>query len=339
MTICIFVKITTLIKMKHLTLTTILVGLIFLFSSCGGGKQENQAKTNTKEDQSELRNFTAQSGLIIGENIPESYTIEPTRIVAAGDIRLWTMIDNDRDFYKIMEYDYAEILDPNKETKIDGLPALTNKHKYQANGDMIARTWLIWNGIDQIQITVQAPAENWDDNIAEDLISYIRITEREGEPTLPKPKEDPKHIVPTVFPEEGIMLFETHLSKDAILTTKKIENAMRFFEAMISIDSTDYANNEEIDHQAVLNQLAKENGLKDYTSFEQITMSSNAAYSLMHSFNDIMEMDKESEDYNFTYDITKSFIEQANLSYSDIRFVYDNWESVKPFVKQLEAYK
>jgi len=270
--------------------------------------------------------------------VPEEFQVRGEGIDAEGDHRLYVMIDNDREFYKIMEYDYAEILEPNKETKVDGLPALTNKHKYQANGDMIARTWLIWNGIDQIQITVQAPAKKINDETAKTLIDLIKINKREGNPELPEPKEEARHIAPEVFPEDGIMLFEEYFSKNIVLDLEKITNAIKFYDAMVNLDSTDIAD-KEIEQDALFNELAQECGLDNYAQFEQITMSSNAVYSLMHSFNEIQEFDAESEDYKFTYDIIKSFIEQSKLSYEDIRFVFNEWDHVKPFVLQLENHK
>ncbi|MDA3911238.1 MAG: hypothetical protein PF448_07775 [Bacteroidales bacterium] len=322
--------------MKKLLLFIFFASTLSLILSCGGETSDKKSDDETKTENQEAK-LSAKDGLVTAE-LPSEFKARGEGIDAADEHRLYVMIDNEREFYKIMEYDYAEILDPNKETKIDGLPALTNKYKYQANGDMIARTWLIWNGIDQIQITVQAPAENFDDELANKLIGLIKINEREGELVLPEPKEEARHIVPETFPEDGIMLFEEYFSKDVVLDLEKIANAMSFFDAMVNIDSTDIAD-EEMEQTEFLNNLAKEYGLDNYAQFEQITMSSNGAYSLMHSFNEIQTLDEESEDYKFTYDIIKSFIEQSKLSYEDIKFVFDEWDQVKRFVLQLENNK
>ncbi len=323
--------------MKKLITIVLFASALSFLLSCGGNSngEKDTSDSDTKTEKQENK-LSIKDGLITAV-VPEEFQIRGEGIDAEGNHRLYVMIDNDREFYEIMEYDYAEILDPNKETKVDGLPALTNKHKFQANGDMIARAWLVWNGIDQIQITVQAPAENFDDEIANSLIELIKISERDGEPTLPEPVEEARHIVPEVFPENGIMLFEDYLSQDVVLDIEKIANAMKFFDAMISMDSTDIS--EEKPEMEVLDELAVENGLDDFAQFEQIVMSSNAAYSLMHSFNDIQNLDTESDDYKMTYDIIKSFIEQSKLSYDDAKFVFEEWDHVKPFIIQLEESK
>jgi hypothetical protein len=322
--------------MKRIHLFILIASTASLLLSCGGETSDKESKDETKTEKSENK-LSIKDGLITA-NVPDEFQVSGKGIDAENDHRLYVRFDNDTEFYKLMEYDYAEILDPNKETKVDGLPALTNKHKYQANGDMIARTWLVWNGIDQIIITVQAPAGNFEDDIANSLIELIKINKREGEPVLPEPKEEARHIAPETFPEDGIMLFEEYFSKDVVLDVEKIVNAMEFFDAMVSLDSTDISE-DEAEQKEVLNNLAKEHGLDNYAQFEQITMSSNGAYSLMHSFNDIQELDAESDDYKFTYDIIKSFIEQSKLSYEDIKFVFDEWDQVKPFVLQLENHK
>ncbi len=322
-------------KQKQIVLW-LLVGMIMVFAqSCGSNDKAEQ--TEEKKEAKKSGAFSAEGGLLTAD-VPDQYSVEGAKILAEGDIRLYSVIDNDSDFYKIMEYGHAEILDTNKETEVDGLPALTNKHKYRTNIDMIARTWLIWNGIDQIQITVQAPAENWSDEIAEDLITYIKINKREGSPELPAPKEKAAHIVPEAFPEEGILLFEDALSQEAVLDLDKISRAMSFFEAMVNLEEMDIEEPES-GPESALQELALEHGLADFSEFEQITMSSNAAFSLMHSFVEIQEMKEGSEAYKFTFDIIESFIQQAKLSYQDIRFVFDEWDHVKAYVKQLEEHK
>jgi len=322
--------------MKKLFLFILIASTASLLLSCGGETSDKESNEKTKTEKQENQ-LSLKDGLITA-NVPDEFQVRGEGIDAENDHRLYVRIDNDNEFYKIMEYDYAEILDPNKETKVDGLPALTNKHKYQANGDMIARTCLVWNGIDQIIITVQAPAENFNDELANKLIGLIKINKKEGTPELPEQKEEAKHIVPETFPEDGIMLFEEYFTNNVVLDIEKIANAMSFFDAMVSLDSTDISE-DEAEQGEVLNNLAKEHGLDNYAQFEQITMSSNAAYSLMHSFNDIQALDAESDDYKFTYDIIKSFIEQSKLSYEDIQFVFDEWDQVKPFVLQLENHK
>lgn len=323
--------------MKKLFTIVLFASALSFLLSCGGNSNDENSATDSDSKNEKVENkLSAKDGLVTAI-VPEEFTIRGEGIDAEGDHRLYITIDNDREFYKVMEYDYAEILDPNKETEVDELPALTNKHKYQANGDMIARTWLVWNGIDQIQITVQAPAENFDDEIANSLIKLIKINKRDGDPTLPEPVEEARHIAPEAFPENGIMLFEDYLSQDVVLDIEKIANAMKFFDAMIGMDSTDIS--EEKTEMEVLDELAVENGLENFAQFEQIVMSSNAAYSLMHSFNDIQELDAESDDYKMTYDIIKSFIEQSKLSYDDAKFVFEEWDQVKPFIIQLEENK
>ncbi|MEA1874650.1 MAG: hypothetical protein U9N51_09535 [Bacteroidota bacterium] len=321
--------------MKKLFLFILIASTASLLLSCGGKTSEKESKEKTKTEKQENQ-LSLKDGLITA-NVPDEFQVSGEDIIAEGDHQLYVMIDNDTEFYKIMEYDYAEILNPNKETKVDGLPALTNKYKYQANGDMIARTWLIWNGIDQIQITVQAPAENFDDELANKLIKLIKINKQEGEPVLPEPKEEVRHIAPETFPEDGIMLFEEYFSEDIVLDVEKIVNAMEFFDAMVSLDSTDIS--EEKPKMEILDELAVENNLENYAQFEQIIISSNAAYSLMHSFEDIQELDNESADYKMTYDIIKSFIEQSKLSYDDVKFVFEEWDQVKPFILQMENHE
>ena len=314
----------------------LLVGLFIVFAqSCGGNDETGHAEE--KQDPKESGTFSAEGGLVTAD-VPDQYRVEGARILAEGDIRLYIRIVNDSEFYKIMEYGHAEILDKNKETEVDGLPALTNKHKYQTNQEMIARTWLIWNGIDQIHITVQAPAENWSDEVAEDLITYIKINEREAGLELPVQKEKAAHIVPEAFPEEGVMLFEDSLSQEVVLDVDTLSRVMRFFEAMVNLKESDIED-PEAGQEAALNELAVEYGLADYSEFEQVTMSSNGAYTLMHSFVEIQELEEGSEAYKFTSEIIKSVIQQAELSYQDIRFVFDEWEHVKAYVKQLEEHK
>src|SRR6056297_351118 len=210
--------------MKKLPLI-ITIAALAMFSACGGGDSSDNSKQDKQEEKSEQTDFLARDGLITGD-IPEKYTIEGEGINADGDHRLYIIIDNDSEFYESMEYDYAEMLDENKETEIDGLPAITNKRKYQANGDMIARSWLVYNGIDQILITVQAPAENWNDAVAEDMVSYLKITERGDDVRLPVKKEAEKHIRPDEFPEAGVDVFADAYSDELHLSEELIQRCM-----------------------------------------------------------------------------------------------------------------
>ena len=321
--------------MKTLPLLTLFATLLIIGTSCGGdnktGNKDSEEETTTHQD----GKFSALEGLITAQ-IPDQYTIEGEGINAKDDHRLYITVDNDREFYDIMDHDFAEIIDPNKEVKVDGLPALTNKYKYQANGDMIARTWLIYNGTDQIQITVQAPLSGWDDAIANDLITYMKINERKSNVNLPEPMEEAYHIRPETFPEAGLKMFEDHLSEEVVLNTDAINNAMAFHKAMTMLKKEDIKDSEE-EQKAYLDELAIENGLNDYTHFEQIVMSSNIAYTFMGSFLEIEGIDENSADHELSYDILKSAVEQGHLSLADVRFVYDEWELVKGFIKQLEA--
>jgi hypothetical protein len=317
--------------MKKLPLI-ITIAAFAMFSACGGGDSSNDSKEDKQEKKSEQTDFTARDGLITGD-IPEKYTIEGEGIRADGDHKLYIMIDNDRDFYKIMEYAHAEILDENKETEVDGLPALTNKHKYQANGDMIARTWLVYNGTDQIQITVQAPADNWDDAIADDLISYLKITERKDDVSLPVKKEAEKHIRPDEFPEAGVDEFAGAYSDELHLSKELIQRCMESYKSLhnLTVDTVTVSD-KEVEHMkdSLMYDVYKWEDVKAYYTSMGYCLG---AYDFMTDYASLQDMDPESDEYKVMKDIMMSATEQLGFSKADVRFVYDNWELCKELDK------
>ncbi|MFP4664796.1 MAG: hypothetical protein ACLFM1_10250 [Bacteroidales bacterium] len=308
-----------------------------MFSACGGGESSDDSKQEKQQgkDKAEQTDFSAKGGLITGD-IPDKYTIEGEGIRADGDHKLYIMIDNDRDFYKIMEYGHAEILDENTETDVNGLPALTNKHKYQANGDMIARTWLVYNGIDQIQITVQAPAENWDDAVADDLISHIKINEREDNVNLPVKKEDEKHIRPDEFPEAGVDVFAEAYSDEQHLSKEFIQKIMETYIALQEMEA-DTSNMAAEDIGNMKDSIMQDAyGWESDQDFYKGLGYCLSAYDFMTDYASLQDMDAESDDYKIMKDIMMTATKQMGFSKADVRFVYDNWELCKELFKTTE---
>ncbi|HKK68390.1 MAG TPA: hypothetical protein VJ946_09260 [Bacteroidales bacterium] len=317
--------------MKKLPLI-ITIAALAMFSACGGGDSSDNSKQDKQEEKSEQTDFLARDGLITGD-IPEKYTIEGEGINADGDHRLYIIIDNDSEFYESMEYDYAEMLDENKETEIDGLPAITNKRKYQANGDMIARSWLVYNGIDQILITVQAPAENWNDAVAEDMVSYLKITERGDDVRLPVKKEAEKHIRPDEFPEAGVDVFADAYSDELHLSEELIQRCMDTYNGIhdLTVDTVGMSG-EEMQHltDSLMNDVYNWEDVKTYYTSMGYCLG---AYDFMTDYASLQEMDAESDEYKVMKDIMMSATKQMGFSKADVRFVYDNWELCKELDK------
>ncbi len=320
--------------MKNLALLFIIVSFLGLFS-CGDGSED---KSKNEEEQSTNNNiadeYSAADGLITA-NLPEEWKNDGT---GPDSFKLYSYImDNTGDIHKDIIDNYAELLDEVKEVNVDGLPALTKKEKFQQNQEMISRTWLVYNGIDIICIVVQSYTENWDDNVADNILSQIKINKRKGNVSLPESIEKAKFIRPESFPETIAESFNEHyVNNPTILSIENIDKSAKIFLALKGLGKENLNYSDDVS-KLVIDSVVNANGLENSQVFLETIKVSFVSFDLINAFTELKKIDKDSESYKTSYDIIKSMIIQTEVNKEDILFVYNNWDTCKKFVKNIET--
>ena len=312
--------------MRKLTVLFLLSLSVCMFS-CGGGAKD---KSNNGEEQSNISiMFSAEDGLITAE-LPEGWQIDGS---GPDYFKLYSYImDNTGDIHKDIIDPYAEILDEVKQVKVDGLPALTKKEKFQQNKAMISRTWLVYNGIDIICVVVQSDMTKWKDEVADNIISLIKINKREENPILPGTVEKGKYIRPDSFPEQVAESFNEHYSqKSTMLTLENIQKSTNIYLALKEIKKENIDFSDEAS-KFVLDSVSKANSIEDSKTFLYTVKTTIAAIDIIKSFTKLKDIAVDSEDYKMSFNFVKSMVIQTETSKEDLIFVYNNWDACKELV-------
>ncbi len=306
--------------------------LSFGLFSCGSGS-EDKAK-NEEEQSTDHTEYSSKSGIVTA-NLPDGWKNDGT---GPDSFTLYSYImDNTGDIHKDIIDDYAELLDEVKEVKVDGLPALTKKEKFQQNQEMISRTWLVYNGTDIICVVVQSEKEKWDDKVASDILKRIKINKRGANVSLPEPVEEKRFIRPESFPEELAESFKEHYANNSkTLSIENLEKSTNIYLALKEIGKENLDNIDEAS-KLVVDSLAKVNGFEDSKVFMNTIKISFTAFSIINAFTELKKIESGSESYKMSYDMIKSIIIQTEICKEDMQFVYNNWDICKEFVKNIEA--
>ncbi|MCK5857532.1 MAG: hypothetical protein KAG64_08580 [Bacteroidales bacterium] len=305
---------------------------VFLFAlltaflwSCGGNSNEpdNNSSADQKSQETISNQYKSKKGVITAD-LPDGWN---NKGKGPNTFSMYAYVaDNSGDIYKdIKTFDYEEQLGEVEEVKVDDLPALTVKKKYMQNEKMLGQTWLVYNGVDIIEIVVQSQEANWDDNIANEIISLVKIHERtEGVVLLPNPKRK-MNAKPDTYPEEFLSYFTDDFSSDSTLTISSVEKCTALFQFIN--DSIKEVNSEnEEDKMKYLDSLAVVHGINNYESAIKIITVNNTAFKLFGTSMSFKEIDPNSEDFKISSEILTAIISQTGISENDMLFQYDNWE-------------
>ncbi|RLD70756.1 MAG: hypothetical protein DRJ10_20055 [Bacteroidetes bacterium] len=320
--------------MKNLALLFMVVFFLGLFS-CGSGSEDKAKNEEEQSTDNTAGEYSDADGVVTG-NLPDGWKNDGT---GPDSFKLYSYImDNTGDIHKdIVTDDWVDLLDKVKEVNVDGLPALTKKEKFQQNKEMISRTWLVYNGTDIICVVVQSEKEKWDNHVASDIIARIKINKRKGNVSLPEPVEKAKFIRPELFPETIAESFNEHYANNsAILSIENIDKSAKIFLALKELGKENLNYSDDAS-KLVIDSVVNTNGLEDSQVFLETIKVSFVSFDLIKAFMELKKIEKDSESYKMSYDIIKSMIIQTEVNKEDILFVYNNWDTCKEFVKNIEA--
>ena len=286
----------------------------FLFSCGNGSNEENKDEQNDNV----TGEYTSEDGLITAK-LPNGWNNDGT---GPNTFKVYSYImENTGDIHKDIVSDYLELLDEVKEVKVDNLPALTKKEKFQQNKEMISRTWLVYNGTDIICIVVQSEEPQWDDNVAKNIASLIKINKRKDNVKLPAPIEKEKYIRPESFPELVAESFKDYyLDKPAILSVENIEKSLKIYIVLKELGK-EKINYEDEAQMAVLDSIVTANGLENSEVFIKTIKIAYVAFDLINGFSKLDKLETDTESYKISFEILKSMIEQTKICKEDIIFV------------------
>lgn len=320
--------------MRNFALLFMVVFFLGLFS-CGSGS-EDKAKNEEEQTTGNTVGEYSDADGVVTANLPDGWKNDGT---GPDSFKLYSYImDNTGDIHKdIVTDDWVDLLDKVKEVNVDGLPALTKKEKFQQNQEMISRTWLVYNGTDIICVVVQSEKEKWDDSVASNILSRIKINKRKGNVSLPEPVEKEKFIRPESFPEIIAESFNEHyVNNPAILSIENIEKSTQIYLAIKELGEENLNYSDDAS-KLVIDSVVNANGLEDSQVFLETIKVSFVSFDLIKAFTELKKIESGSETYKLSYDMIKSMIIQTEISKEDIDFVYNNWEKCKEFVKNIEA--
>ncbi|NOR45331.1 MAG: hypothetical protein GQ534_07060 [Candidatus Delongbacteria bacterium] len=245
--------------MKKFIVLLLVVILSVLFLGCGGdsskGKTEKVKEQNSEEKI--LNQYTSKDGVITAK-LPDGWN---NKGKGPDNYSMYAYVsDNTGDIHKdIKTFDYQEQLDEVQEIKVDELPALTVKRKFMQREEMIGRTWLVYNGFDIIEVVVQSNTATWNDGIADQIISLIKINKRSENVTMPKPIEEKRYIRPESFPV-SIEKFNDYYSNEAVFTVDKIKQSTNIYIALKDLQNKGLS---EEAAKVVSDSIYAANGLED----------------------------------------------------------------------------
>ena len=304
------------------------MAVILMISACGGSSNNDAKQDNNSENQVV---YNSDDG-ILQCTLPSDWKANgegPNGMKMYGSIYKWSS----GDIYKDIKHDYGFApIDEVHQIEVDGLPALTIKEKFQQNEEKIKRTWLVYNGSDIIEIVVQAPTANWDDDIANSIISAVKINKRAENVELPKEvakEKKSKLVKPESFPEEYFNSIEDVFSSEQLLSDSGIDNTIALLKEVQSMETANMEGLDEVKKTAMLDSLATNYGFKSFDA----AVNDNLVPALLNASILTMTTGKESTKVG-DYDFIKDFINQNRVSLADLKYTYDNWDKVK----ELELY-
>jgi hypothetical protein len=180
---------------------------------------------------------------------------------------------------------------------------------------------------------VQSPETNWDDAVAEKVISTVKITDREASVTMPKPVGNPLFEKPDNFPEEVIGIFKENFNNTPVLSVEAIENSIAI-NATIQKDIKDSEFSDD-KKRLLLDSIVKANGFEALEDYIKIPAVTETCFKVIKVHKDFENMEKDSEEYKISRNLISSIIDQVKIAEEDVRFVYDNWDLSKECLKKI----
>ncbi len=314
--------------MKKITLFMSLTALLIL-SACGGNSG-NATNKDSGQNQSKSVIYKSSEGILTC-TLPSDWKSNgngPDNFKMYGGIYKWSS----KDIYKDIKHNYGfEPIDKVTKVQVDGLPALTIKEKFMQNVEKIKRTWMVYNGIDIIEIVVQSNTANWNDNVAKNIISKVKINKRAKNVTLSKSAEKDNnknnYIKPQSFPEEYFKSIQGVFSSKKLLNENNINNGISMFKEIQNIDTTNMHGQSDEQMTKLFDNIAAKYGFSDLNN--AINQTVTPAFLSVS----ILSMSSRVQSGKFgNYDFIKDFIRQNPISYDDLKFSYDNWDKIMELV-------
>ncbi len=328
-------------NMKNIGFVIILI----LVSSCVHDVKKDTAQVSEKLPTKE---YISKSGKItLNLNTEWNITETDTNLIKGQDstnhqlkITIAQPTDDIFNYLQtLIEQSNGTVLQNITETEINELPALTTKFKTDSN-NIINSVWCVYNGIEYINLSINASALNFKDEVALSFISGIQINERSDEIILPIVEESIMHLKPKVYPEKTLKLFADNFSTTAVLKDQWVENAVyaieiikqneKDYKALISAETTNK------NTMQLLDSLVQMAGIKDWNQEYQIIVSAVLSVTVLESVEELSLIDENTADFKMSKDIIKSIIEQGNISEADLKYSYEHWEAMNTFVALFE---
>jgi len=294
--------------------------------SCGGSNDEDNQQTEENETkQSVYKDSYVSIELDNDWNVNDGgarnettgYSIFSFGVYSSGDIHEDFLVDHEQ---------IGEIT----ETTVDGMPAVTRLQKYKTNEMRMGRVWLIYDGTDIVSFNVDAPENEFNDDVAQEIIAKVTVLNKGENVKLPK-KEGKTYFKPEEFPEDIINNFSEYLSTDVILTEENVKNAIVLMDTLINFDTTGVNALSDEQKNALADSINQEYGFDNMQNMIDITYKP-----VMASIMFLALFENHDDNNPIADELIIDMLKQNSVSKEDIKFTYDNWEIISELLNKFE---
>jgi hypothetical protein len=315
----------------------IIAALLFaslFFTACGGDKSGDSPQKSKKSNDGTSKVFKTDN---LSITLDGDWTVSEYGAHNSKGYSVFSFLaGNSGNIYDDFNQDHEQVGEITK-TTVDGMPAVTRRQKFQQNEMKMSRVWLIYDGKNVINFSVSASENIYDDKIAQELVSNVEILHKGSDVKLPVNEgtsaegaaQEKIYAKPASFPEEVIVSLKDVLSADAILSEKKMNDAIKVINVLQKMeDNGDNDNNRD----EIVNKVAKDNGFSDFEDLMNSTLQPSLLSATVLS---MIEKDKSGA----AAPILKAMLGQNKLSYADLKFTYDHWDLVMQLYNGVQVKK
>ena len=311
--------------MKKLVFIFAIALTSLFFASCGESDNVEQTKETEKTGpniyQGEYLSFELgedwNTSPNSAHNTKTGYSIFSFGVYSSGDIHNDFLADHEQ---------IGEVT----ETVVDGMPALTRLQKYKQKEMRIGRVWLIYNGTDIISFNVDAPEKEFDDEVAQEIITKVKVINKGENVKFPE-KEKKTYFRPEKFPEEILNNFSEYLATDVILTEENVKNAIVLMDTLKNLDTTGISALSEEQKDALADSINQAYGFDNTQNMVDLTYKP-----IMSSIVFLALFENHDDNNTVADELIIDMLKQNSVSKEDIRFTYDNWDLITELLNKSE---
>jgi len=312
--------------MKKIVFILVIAFAATTLISCGSSNDEDNQQTEENETkQSVYKDSYVSVELDKDWNVNDGGAYNETTGYSVFSFGVYSSGDIHDDFIEDHEQ-IGEIT----ETTVDGMPALTRLQKYKSNEMRMGRVWLIYDGTDIISFNVDAPENEFNDDVAQEIIAKVTVLNKGENVTFPE-KVKKTYFRPEEFPEELLNKFSEYLATDVLLTEENVKNAIVLIDTLKNIDTTGvYALSDE-------QKIALTDSIYQTYGFDNTQNMLDIVYKPVMASVVFLALFENQDDNNPVADeLIIDMLKQNSVSKEDIRFTYDNWELTSELLNRLE---